>query len=708
MTLSLALCRMTPALLLALALPARAAQFEGKAAQVPVVPAVSAAGPSAPVLSGASSLPAIPSLAAPALNAGATLPGAAAVPSLPAAALPGAGASVTPGAAKASLSAPAGGEGRGEGPKAGADAGAKKSIEGSLGETGKALAPELEAAARGDGDPKSSGDRIERILEGGKPTRHAPEAVAVGGARAFMPAALRNRLPNPRDLYETARSLAVEEGRRLGSESVAFGEVTASMPAGEQRTLHFSFYALVDGGRRAKPILVTMTADHLSSPSVPYSASLRSWNETMTLDRPLFPQLSQPYYFKRGSEADPELALGEARRALPALGAGVSFTLRLEEVPATGEVDLWYRFYDNAGSQVAVNSRTGETVVAHDASTHASVDHVIGRKTVDVLGSLAAGAALFPAGSAVAQHWQINPYSGYLAAWLGALLLGSLLKALPWASVSRLGRVIGVGAIFSPVLAFAFVGVKALAASLGLAAAVAGSVKNAPAGPLDGGLPAMYASALEAAQKAAVQAKLPAPEFAAARRSAEGWSFDFKAGDRLVIAFLGQQGRASAYAYGAFEPPFLGLSKNFSAKAFKTGARYSARTALKASAAKLGVPEEQLGLSLIVHVDARTREKDLWYVSDTEDGRRFGVNARSRALHALESGPSRADVQASADGTASYKGRPWSQTEYNMQLSGAMDHLRRLGATVAQMELFRRITAAHPVRGGGFNPYSGD
>ncbi|TPW17205.1 MAG: hypothetical protein FD126_3705 [Elusimicrobia bacterium] len=36
------------------------------------------------------------------------------------------------------------------------------------------------------------------------------------------------------------------------------------------------------------------------------------------------------------------------------------------------------------------------------------------------------------------------------------------------------------------------------------------------------------------------------------------------------------------------------------------------------------------------------------------------------------------------------------------------DSLRRRGATAAQLKRYEELTAAAPMRGGGFNPWSGD
>lgn len=65
-------------------------------------------------------------------------------------------------------------------------------------------------------------------------------------------------------------------------------------------------------------------------------------------------------------------------------------------------------------------------------------------------------------------------------------------------------------------------------------------------------------------------------------------------------------------------------------------------------------------------------------------------------------------VEASARGTASHKGRPWSQTEYNLVWSMGYDGLVKAGATQAQMARYEKLCADAPVRGGSFNPWSGD
>lgn len=65
-------------------------------------------------------------------------------------------------------------------------------------------------------------------------------------------------------------------------------------------------------------------------------------------------------------------------------------------------------------------------------------------------------------------------------------------------------------------------------------------------------------------------------------------------------------------------------------------------------------------------------------------------------------------IESAARSVASYKGRPWSSTEYNMNYSLTLDSLRKQGATEEQLQRFRDLADAAPVKAGGFNPWSGD
>lgn len=65
-------------------------------------------------------------------------------------------------------------------------------------------------------------------------------------------------------------------------------------------------------------------------------------------------------------------------------------------------------------------------------------------------------------------------------------------------------------------------------------------------------------------------------------------------------------------------------------------------------------------------------------------------------------------VRAAANSAIASKGRPWSQTEYNMSYYTTLESLKKDGATAAQIALFEKLCADAPIRGGSFNPWSGD
>jgi hypothetical protein len=704
--------RLTPVLIaiLAAALPASASQRQGKTAPAGAVVMPVVAAPAASIHLPASLVaPAALSLPTNLVVPGASIPAASAAAGAKSAAGINAAASANsfkPGAVSAAGAARAA---NADGKKADGVPGAeKKDVGQQLDETSANLAPSLQNAGKGEGDPKKTGEDIQEILSGKRVTTGGSEVVAprAGAFSGFTKA----YLPNLAELYPTAHALAVEQAAKWGipEDKVAFGEVTASLPAKDDRTVHYSFYAMT-GERQGKPILITFVADHRLAPITPFSPRLRSFDEAMNLDRDLFTRLAGDYYFKRGAEMTPSSALDLARDAMMDLGAGVSFTARYEEVKETGEVDLWYRFYDDHGNEVAVNARTGAAAIQADAREEMKAAAARTSKIVDVLGSAASGALIYPLGFAAAAHWQTNPYAGYVIAWLGVLVVAALVKLIPFAATRRLGTVVGTGAVFSPLMILAWVALKYALASVAAAGVLGfGLAKDKPSDPLQGGLPGMYAQAYDAAKKAAEHGKLPAPEFAAVRRSAYGWSFDFKAGDRLVMATIPQQGKPYAYAYSTFEPYAVGKTVELDAEAFAAASKFKPQTAINAAVKKLKVPAEQLGFSVIALGARGGRRAELWYVLDTQDGRRFAVNARTREYRTLVSGVPQKQVEDAARGLASYKGRPWSQTEYNMAWAGTESNLRKAGATIAQLELFRKITDDLPVVGGGFNSWSGD
>jgi hypothetical protein len=259
--------------------------------------------------------------------------------------------------------------------------------------------------------------------------------------------------------------------------------------------------------------------------------------------------------------------------------------------------------------------------------------------------------------------------------------------------------------------------------------AMAGTIKDKAGDkifPMHDGAAPLYAKAAAAAMKAAEGKGYKAENLYLADMEArdpmdsqKGWTVQFiakKSPDatkgEVINAYL-YPGRtegswtASAYAYGETEVGDAKLLKFM--LDIKRATTKNLGDALAKAAKALKVEPAELGLSVQPWRDDDAWGTDLAYVFDTVDGRRWGMNARTgKVLSLPDTGVSVARIEAAAKSVASYKGRPWSQTEYNMTESMTGDSLRRDGASPAQMRLFQKLCDAAPVRGGGFNPWSGD
>ncbi|MDO8516053.1 MAG: hypothetical protein Q7S28_02265 [bacterium] len=66
------------------------------------------------------------------------------------------------------------------------------------------------------------------------------------------------------------------------------------------------------------------------------------------------------------------------------------------------------------------------------------------------------------------------------------------------------------------------------------------------------------------------------------------------------------------------------------------------------------------------------------------------------------------EVKKAVERAASYKGGTWSFTEFNLKTYEIKRELSLRGATEAQIDRFEEFVKKAPIRGGGFNPYSGD
>ncbi len=69
---------------------------------------------------------------------------------------------------------------------------------------------------------------------------------------------------------------------------------------------------------------------------------------------------------------------------------------------------------------------------------------------------------------------------------------------------------------------------------------------------------------------------------------------------------------------------------------------------------------------------------------------------------------SEAQIKLWAERSASSKGSPWSETEFNANNAQIRHCLVKDGATEEQLALYDKLVKEAPIRGGAFNRYSGD
>lgn len=249
-----------------------------------------------------------------------------------------------------------------------------------LGAKAEALAPSLKAAVEGE-SPRRAGEAIEMELTGEKRAESASEPVAAAERKliglsaaqlakspALEPADARPTivamtgqeiLKNPGDLYELARAEAKEAARRKGwdPERVHFGYATANIPARGGASWGFVFFSVRRGENRGDTISVDFSRGYATAAGR-FDVRVSLWEDGSELPAPLQPRLDD--YVRKSFALGPEIALGYARLLAPRMLSSVRTLARWQEEPASGDVDMWYRFFDDLGHKVEVNARTGE------------------------------------------------------------------------------------------------------------------------------------------------------------------------------------------------------------------------------------------------------------------------------------------------------------------------------------------------------------
>ena len=151
---------------------------------------------------------------------------------------------------------------------------------------------------------------------------------------------------------------------------------------------------------------------------------------------------------------------------------------------------------------------------------------------------------------------------------------------------------------------------------------------------------------------------------------------------------------------------------------------YAPRAAF--DAARKRFPDLSLNASYLLSLDPRDGGSDFWYHIYDSRGHAVAVNARTaeavdmagnassakspkkRAIADAPQGLSREDIESAAQHAVQYKGRPWSQTEYEAGVYEIEQKLIARGATEEDIKLFRRLCDEAPIQGGSFNPWAGD
>jgi hydroxymethylpyrimidine pyrophosphatase-like HAD family hydrolase len=562
----------------------------------------------------------------------------------------------------------------------------------------------------------------------------------------------REPLGNPGDSYGRAWKKAVEiaAARGVPAEQVKFVEATASMPETKGPNWHYTFEI---PGKNGGIALVYADFDRVS---VYEGAPVR----TGRLAAPLAPHL-----IAMGTKGlDPEGALSAARKAQPGMsaGVGVSFTYREEKV--SGDRDLWYTFYDNRGATVSVNARTSEVRV--DTALPAKAEHGDGffRDMFLGLGMLAVYLGVFVAGfHYIAAHAPAAVSSVPVAPGGWEMLFGGTLAALAaknWTLKQSVSPV-------SPVDGFeTFVYDEALGAVSGLAvqngykpeklrltaaklsprawgedwtfsfSSVSEGIDKPPRSYevkvrrtmvsetlVDAydlkdlgriGLPESFpASAVRDAIKVT-------PMDAVARSGDDARALELKARwpdnggpAELVWVIRGEKGRELKSVNAT-------TGEERVPQPWAKAKRAALTIALIAAAAAI-----YGGLAwAFSHAPAAVNTLQIpegWQgpIPDNIDiGRMFGaagilgaatgILRRVKGAKAPKPAVTDERVASAARGVISYKGRPWSMTEYNMSYYTTLDTLKREGATEGQLAKFAELCAAAPIKGGSFNPWSGD
>lgn len=585
----------------------------------------------------------------------------------------------------------------------------------------------------------------------------------LAGARA-LPLGARDAAVNPAESYAVALKKAQEIALARGADAgqVRFVEATVSLPVRSDSHWKFTFeipgknggsaLVFVDFSRFLGGALETRVSvyEGAKAPEGKVIAPLTTGSVAM------------------GSKLDPQAALTLARAAQPGMSAGVSAIFDYRSEPVSGDKDLWYRFYDDKGAAVSVNARTGEARVDQALpEKSASEGAPFWKRALAGVGLFGLTAAIYGGLYYAASHAPAAVSSVPTAPGGWEMLFGGTLGALGLRGAKKAdakARTLKDSiSPASPVEGFStFVYDAGLEAARGLAASrgyapdnlrLTGAKLSPRAwgedwtfsfvspreskfgegprafsvkvrrtmvsetmvdaydakdlGPmrLFTGFPSGLVS--EAVKVSPMDAVAKTGDDARALELQARWS---KAGPaELVWVVRGEKGKelksinASTGAEAVPDPwakfkaaaITVGL---LAATAVLYGGLYYAFSHAPAAAPAFQIPQGYQG-PLPNNIDI-----------GSFFGGTLGLLGMSGVIKRAARKPKLSEerIRGAASSVASYKGRPWSHTEYNMAYYNTLESLKKDGATKAQIALFEKLCAEAPIRGGSFNPWSGD
>lgn len=575
------------------------------------------------------------------------------------------------------------------------------------------------------------------------------------GAGAMMAGMMFNPvpppLPNPAEYYEDAYEYAVVQAEKAGYSraDVRFGGVTGTLPVAANaavplaRHLMFTFYISPTKLDTQAYVVYVDYAPHLSQVRG-RMGSVAASMKNAPVDGKLFDGVNAPAEFKASAQLAPEQALDIARAHYPRLDSNVSFKLSYQTSETTALVDPWYSFYDGRGNAVKVNARTASLKLLAEEPERP-------RSPASGLAAAARAVLLAVVGGLFLAKAFALPF--LVGAGAVAVLAGLI--------VSRSDRRVGRGLIFAGALSL--LGGAAGAMAGGLAGTLAGGgtfeermqarfgrMKGVTGVSVEGRARVVIEfgdrASLDKArgskrvpmhtQGARVITRLNAQAQAAERLALESAARSLfgalpgleslklapEAGEprNLALEFGSRAALDAARAAGLPKtlerlPVYLSLTP--AALEAERAAQEKARREQEAADRKRrdfarrlrqAFPDAPGFIRAYV-----LEERVVAEFESPEALAAYAAPATFEGLSVLRVPVARvsvkdSEIEAAVKALAGSKGYPWSSTEYNAAYAGYVESLRARGANDWQLQRFSDLESLEPVRGGRFNPWSGD